>query len=229
MELELLEKTIKYSFKDKNLLKLSLTHSSYGHELMIRKTGDNERLEFLGDAVLELVVSEHLYKNLESVSEGELSRKRAGTVCEPGLAFSARRINLGDYILLGKGERLNHGEERDSILSDAFEALIGAIFLDGGLEPAKEFIYANVLDSDETRNFFYDAKTEIQVVAQERFKTSPTYELVEESGPPHAKTFVVDCIVNGEALGRGSGRSKKLAQQNAAAEALSKLLASGEK
>lgn len=224
MNFDLLQEKIKYNFKDKSLLKLALTHSSFGHEVMIKKVGNNERLEFLGDAVLELVVSDYLYRSNQSVDEGDLSKKRASIVCEPGLAYSAREIELGQCILLGKGEILNHGNERDSILSDAFEALIGAIYLDGGLEEAKRFIYDNVINKLEERTFFYDAKTELQVYVQNNLKVSPTYEVIDESGPSHDKTFVVNCLVDGVAVGTGSGRSKKLAQQNAAAMALSEYL-----
>lgn len=218
------EKIIKYEFVDKNRLKLALTHSSFGHEVTLNKIANNERLEFLGDAVLELVVSDYLFKNETTVSEGELSKKRASIVCEPGLAFSARRINLGDYLFLGKGEKLNHGEQRDSILSDAFEALIGAIYLDGGLDKAKQFIYDNVLNDITERTFFYDAKTELQMVVQNKYKATPRYEVVEEIGPPHDRTFVVKCIINDEDYSTGSGHSKKLAQQEAAAMALKKFL-----
>ena len=224
MDIDSLEKIIIYEFKDKGLLKLALTHSSFGNEVVLEKKGNNERLEFLGDAVLELVVSDYLYVGETAIAEGELSKKRAGIVCEPGLAFSARRISLGDYILLGKGEKNSHGEQRDSILSDAFEALIGAIYLDGGIDEARRFIHDNVLNDITERTFFHDAKTELQMVVQNVYKSTPAYEVIEESGPPHDKTFTVKCIINGEDYSTGMGHSKKTAQQNAAAEALTKFM-----
>lgn len=223
--IEELEELIDYKFKDKSLLKLALTHSSYGHEVMIHKHGprDNERLEFLGDAVLELVSSEYLYKLYESIPEGRLSKLRASLVCEPTLAECARSIRLNEFLLLGKGEKQNKGDERDSIVSDAFEAVIGAIYLDGGLEPAAKFINRLVLNNIESKHLFYDAKTELQMMVQNLYQCVPVYEILSEEGPPHDKSYTVSCQINGEEYGMGSGNSKKSAQQKAAYSAILKL------
>ncbi|MGN0165112.1 MAG: ribonuclease III [Lachnospiraceae bacterium] len=220
-----LEKLIGYTFKDKRLLRLAMTHSSYGHEVMIHKSGpkDNERLEFLGDAVLELVTSVYLYKLYDTIPEGRLSKLRASLVCEPSLATCARRIRLNEFLLLGKGEKQNKGDERDSIISDAFEALIGAIYLDGGMEPASEFINRLVLDDIESKRLFYDAKTELQVIIQNKYQCVPLYETISEEGPPHDKHYTVSCIVNDVEYGRGTGNSKKSAQQKAAYNAIIRL------
>lgn len=220
-----LENIIGYSFKDRKLLKLALTHSSYGHEVMINRNvpKDNERLEFLGDAVLELVTSDFLYRLYETVPEGRLSKLRASLVCEPTLAECARSIRLNEFIFLGKGEQHNNGAERDSIISDAFEALIGAIYLDGGVEPASRFINRLVLNDIESKSLFYDAKTELQVMVQNKFQCCPDYEVIAEDGPPHNKSYLISCVINGIEYGRGSGNSKKQAQQHAAYNAIIKL------
>lgn len=220
-----LENIIDYHFKDKKLLRLALTHSSYGHEVMINRSGprDNERLEFLGDAVLELVTSDYLYKLYDTIPEGRLSKLRASLVCEPTLAACARNIKLNEFIYLGKGEKHNKGDERDSILSDAYEALIGAIYLDGGLEPASAFINRLVLNDIESKRLFYDAKTELQVMVQNLYQCCPTYEVISEEGPPHNKIYFVSCFINGVEYGKGSGNSKKQAQQHAAYNAIIKL------
>lgn len=222
---EELERLIDYSFKDKKLLKLALTHSSYGHEVMLHKNGprDNERLEFLGDAVLELVTSDYLYKLYDTIPEGRLSKMRASLVCEPTLAECARTIKLNEFLYLGKGEKQNKGDERDSIVSDAFEALIGAIYLDGGLEPASVFINRLVLNDIESKSLFYDAKTELQVMVQNLYQCCPVYEVISEEGPPHDKLYLVSCLINDVEYGRGSGNSKKNAQQHAAYNAIIKL------
>lgn len=223
--LTLIEENIGYEFKDKALLKLALTHSSYGHELMIRGGRDenNERLEFLGDAVLELVSSDYLFHNYSDTHEGKLSKLRASLVCEPSLAEAARMIHLDEFILLGRGEKNNHGERRDSIVSDAFEAVIGAIYLDGGIERAREFVLKNVLNDIENKRLFYDAKTELQVLVQERFQCIPEYETLEEAGPPHNREYTVECRIDGIVYGTGKGNSKKSAQQKAAYQAIIKL------
>jgi ribonuclease-3 len=219
------EKKIGYVFKDRSLLKLALTHSSYGHEIMTHGNGpkDNERLEFLGDAVLELVSSEFLYKHYEEFPEGQMSKLRASLVCEPTLADCARKVQLNEYILLGKGEKQNNGDKRDSIVSDAFEAVIGAMYLDGGLEPARKFILEHVLDDIETKRLFFDAKTELQVITQNLYQCPPVYEVLAEDGPPHNRTYKVRCLVNDKEYGIGTGNSKKSAQQQAAYAALIKI------
>ena len=220
-----LEKLIGYEFKDKELLLLALTHSSYSHELMITggEKRNNERLEFLGDAVLELVSSEFLFRNYTHLPEGELSKLRASLVSETPLADCARQISLDKYVLVGKGEKLNHGNEKDSILSDAFESIIGATYLDGGLEPARAFVESYVLNDIEHKKRFYDAKTELQVMVQNLYQCVPEYEVISESGSPHDMTFTVEVRICGKPYGTGEGRSKKQAQQKAAYAAIVKM------
>ena len=222
--LKKLEETIGYVFNDKELLVTAMTHSSYSHEIMIKgKKDNNERLEFLGDAVLELLSSEFLFKNYKDMPEGSLSKLRASLVCEGPLAACARQIGLNEYIMLGKGEKQNHGEERDSILSDAFEALLGAIYLDGGMEPARAFVIKYVMSDIDGRQLFHDAKTELQMIVQNKYQTTPVYELLAEDGPPHNRIYTVSCFVNGKEYGKGSGSSKKSAQQEAAEKTLEML------
>ena len=219
-DLKHLEERIGYNFRNIDLLKQALTHSSFTNEQRINKTGDYERLEFLGDAVLELVSSEFLFHEHEELSEGELTKLRASMVCEPALAFCAREIELGEFMRLGKGEELTGGRERDSITSDGMEAVIGAIYLDGGIEPAKEFINRFILSDLEDKQLFYDSKSNLQELIQGTLKKEFTYELLEESGPEHNKTFVVEVIMEDKSLGRGLGRTKKAAEQQAAYQAL---------
>ncbi len=218
--LEELEKRIGYRFKDKSLLKQALTHSSFTNEQKINKFKHYERLEFLGDAVLELVSSEFLFKEYPQLQEGQLTKLRASMVCEPALAFCARDIELGKFMLLGKGEESTGGRERDSLTSDVMEAVIGAIFLDGGMERAKEHIYRFVLSDLENKQLFYDSKTNLQEYLQGTLKKEFHYDLVEESGPEHDKLFKVEVVVDGAVLGRGQGRTKKAAEQQAAYKAL---------
>lgn len=218
--LEMLEERIGYRFQDIGLLKQALTHSSYTNEQKIKRTANYERLEFLGDAVLELVSSEFLFHGHKEMPEGELTKTRASMVCEPTLAFCARDIELGQFLLLGKGEESTGGRDRDSITSDAMEAVIGAIYLDGGMEPAKRFIDRFVLSDLEDKKLFYDSKTNLQEVIQGRLRKEFHYELVEESGPEHNKTFVVEICMENERIGKGCGRTKKAAEQQAAYEAL---------
>lgn len=215
-----LEERVGYSFRDAGLLKQALTHSSFTNEQKINKAGDYERLEFLGDAVLELVSSEFLFRLHPELSEGELTKLRASMVCEPSLAFCARDLELGKFILLGRGEENTGGRERESITSDAMEALIGAIYLDGGMEPAKEFIDRFVLSDLEDKQLFYDSKSNLQELIQGKLKKEFGYELLEESGPEHDKTFRVSVQMEGECLGEGTGRTKKAAEQRAAYKAL---------
>ena len=217
------QKIIGYEFRDESLLRQALTHSSYANEQHLPKLSDNERLEFLGDAVLEIVSSEFLYLNYKDLNEGKLSRLRASIVCEPTLAYICKEINLGDYVRLSKGEDMTGGRTRKSILSDAFEATIGAIFLDGGMEPASEYIHKFVLNDIEHKQLFYDSKTSLQEVVQARFKEPLTYNLVSESGPDHAKEFKVEAVVGDKVLGTGVGHTKKAAEQEAAYEGLIRL------
>ncbi len=218
-----LQERIGYHFADEALLKQALTHSSFANEQKINKLSDYERLEFLGDAVLELVSSEFLYKQNKDMPEGQLTRLRASMVCEPALAYCARDIELGSYILLGRGEEATGGRNRDSITSDVMEAVIGAIFLDGGIESAKAFIYRFVLSDLEDKKLFLDSKTLLQEEIQKKNTAQLKYELVGETGPDHDKQFSVEAYLDGKLIGTGLGRTKKAAEQQAAYEALIKL------
>lgn len=226
-DLETLEERIGYCFRDTMLLKQAVTHSSFTNEQKINRTEDYERLEFLGDAVLELVSSEFLFHEHKKLPEGELTKLRASMVCEPALAFCARDLELGQFMRLGKGEELTGGRERESITSDAMEALIGAIYLDGGMEPAKAFINRFILSDLENKQLFYDSKSNLQELIQGVLKKDFRYELLEENGPEHNKTFAVEVIMEDKSLGRGLGRTKKAAEQQAAYEALLSLKEQG--
>lgn len=217
--IEKLEAQIGYVFQNKDLVRQAVTHSSYANERKINKVKDYERVEFLGDAVLELVTSEFLYEKQEEMPEGVLSRTRAAMVCEPSLAACARQLGLEHYILLGKGEEMTGGRGRDSIVSDVMEALIGAIYLDGGFERAKAFIHRFVLEDLEHKALFYDAKSILQEEVQKN-GGDVHYVLTGESGPEHDKTFSVEVYQGEELLGKGSGHNKKKAEQQAAYEAL---------
>ena len=210
------EKKIGYTFRDKKLLRQALTHSSFANEKRLNKLSNNERLEFLGDAVLELTSSEYLFHEHEKMPEGDLTKLRASLVCESTLALCARELALGEYILLGKGEAATGGRERESILSDAMEALIGAIYLDGGLTSAKEFIGRYILSDMEHKKLFFDSKTILQEIVQSEYKKQLCYELLSEEGPDHNKKFTVLAHMVGTPLAQGVGRTKKAAEQNAA-------------
>lgn len=218
--MELLEERIGYRFANQALLRQALTHSSFANEQKINRTQNYERLEFLGDAVLELVSSEFLFRTRSAMSEGELTKTRASMVCEPSLAFCARDLELGRFILLGRGEESTGGRGRDSIVSDVMEALIGAIYLDGGMEKAREFIDRFVLSDLEDKQLFYDSKSSLQELIQGKLKKDFSYVLLEESGPEHSKLFRVSVHMEGEILGAGEGRTKKAAEQQAAYRAL---------
>ena len=208
------------NIKDKELLLRALTHSSYSNE---HNCLNYERLEFLGDAVLELVSSEFLFNENKDMPEGQLTRLRASMVCEPALAYCARDIDLGTYILLGKGEEATGGRNRDSITSDVMEAVIGAIFLDGGLDNAKKFINRFVLSDLENKILFLDSKTLLQEEIQKKNSAQLRYELVGETGPDHDKQFSVEAYLDDVLIGTGIGRTKKAAEQKAAYEALVKI------
>ncbi|MBQ8138200.1 MAG: ribonuclease III [Lachnospiraceae bacterium] len=223
LDLNGLEKAIGYEFKDKSLLKQALTHSSYANEQKINKSGDYERLEFLGDAVLEVVSSEFLFHKYPDLPEGRLTKLRASMVCEPSLAICARDLDLGKYILLGKGEESTGGRGRESITSDVMEAIIGAIFLDGGMDKAKDHINKFILSDLENKVLFYDSKSTLQEVMQGELKKEFEYVLLGENGPEHDKEFEVIVKSGKNELGRGKGRTKKAAEQQAAYEALLKL------
>lgn len=218
-----LEHRIGYTFQDFALLKKAMSHSSYVNEEHLPKYECNERLEFLGDAVLELVSSEFLFFEHPTTPEGELTKTRASMVCEPALAFCAREIELGEYLLLGKGEDATGGRKRESVTSDAMEALIGAIYVDGGFANAKEFIHCFVLNNVEHMQLFYDSKTILQEMVQGGQEKGIVYQLVGEEGPDHNKSFRVEVVIGGEAFGCGIGRTKKAAEQEAAYQAILKL------
>ena len=215
-QLRELQETIGYEFKDRSLLKQALTHSSYANEHKMDHSHCNERLEFLGDAVLELVTSDFLYHKYADLPEGELTKTRASIVCEPTLAACAGDIRLGERLYLGKGEEATGGRLRNSVVSDAFEALIGAVYLDGGLACARELITRFVLNDIEHKKLFYDSKTILQEMVQSRQDGPLTYELVREEGPDHDKHFEVCARMGEQEIGRGEGRTKKAAEQMAA-------------
>lgn len=206
-----------YTFKDKELLKTALSHSSYANET---RGESNERLEFLGDSVLSLIVSDYLFKALKDIDEGELTKLRASLVCEKSLAEFARQIKLNEMLLLGKGEKSTGGADRPSLLSDAFEAVLAAIYLDGGMQPARKFVMRFIKDKVYGGSF-KDYKTALQEVIQQNPEEQLTYALVGESGPEHDKQFTVEVHLNSNVIGRGVGHSKKNAEQQAAKQALS--------
>lgn len=215
-----LEERIQYSFQDKGLIRQALTHSSYANEMRILKFGNYERLEFLGDAVLEMVTSDFLFSKYPTMPEGQLSKLRASLVCEPALALAAKKICLEKYFLLGKGEEATGGRERESIACDIMEAVIGAIYRDSGIEEAKKYIFSFILDDIEKKRLFYDAKSNLQELAQSKLKANLTYRIIYEKGPEHDKEFGVEVLLGENVIGHGKGRSKKVAEQHAAYEAL---------
>ena len=217
---EKLEDIIGYKFKDPQLLHQALSHSSYANEKK-QLSGSNERLEFLGDSVLSIVVSDYLYKNI-NVPEGELTKMRASLVCEKSLFVFAQQIQLGEFLHLGKGEENTGGRERPSILADAFEAVIAAIYLDGGMEAAAKHIL-RFMPEDIKRTkkpVLSDFKTLLQEVVQKNPEEKVEYVLIGEEGPDHNKRFVVEVCLNSQVIGKGKGKSKKEAEQLAAKEAL---------
>jgi len=222
-----LEKEINYSFKNKDLLCEALTHSSYANELKAKKQSVqcNERLEFLGDSVLSVIVSEHIFKKYADVPEGQLTQLRAALVQSQALAFYARSINLGSYLFLGHGEEKSNGRERQSTLENAFEALLAAIYLDAGkngFDEIRKFLLP-IVDKELARNlsgFHGDSKTELQQLIQQAEGDFLEYAVVKESGPDHNKVFEVEARLNSNVIGFGKGKSKREAEQNAAKEAL---------
>ncbi len=219
-----LEQGIGYHFHNKDLLRQALSHSSYANEHRNKGALNNERLEFLGDAVLELVSSQFLYKEYPDLPEGDLTKLRASIVCEPTLALCARDIDLPKYLLLGKGEEITGGRRRDSIVSDALEALIGAVYLDGGIEEASDLIRKFILNDIEHKKLFYDSKTILQEVVQKEFlREELSYRLLGESGPDHNKHFRTGAFIGEDLLGEGDGSTKKSAEMEAAYRALIEL------
>ncbi|HAY96923.1 MAG TPA: ribonuclease III [Ruminococcaceae bacterium] len=216
-----LEQKLGYKFNNINLLKNALTHSSYANEVR-NGFSSNERLEFLGDSVLSIVVSDYIYKHYPNMPEGELTKLRASLVCEKSLCTFSRELELGSYLMLGKGEDKGGGRERDSILADAFEAVLAAIYLDGGMEPARRhvmnFVLRELKHTDD--EVFKDYKTALQEIIQRNPEESVTYILTDESGPDHDKSFTVEVRLNSNVIGKGTGKNKKRAEQMAAKEAL---------
>ncbi len=223
-----LEAAIGYKFENITLLQNALTHSSYANEYFHDSLKSNERLEFLGDSVLGMVVAEHLYKTFPHRPEGDLSRMRADMVCETSLAKIARELNLGEYLLLGHGEAQSGGRNRPSILADAVEAVLAACFLDGGMAAAERLIHTFVLGNvpqSKLRNADY--KTALQELVQQKKNQQITYRLISESGPDHNKSFCVEVLLNGSVVGTGTGSSKKRAEQEAAHLAMENLFPNG--
>lgn len=217
-----LEEKLKYSFSNKNLLGIALTHSSYANENKSGGLKSNERLEFLGDSVLGMVVAEHLYKNYPELPEGRMTRLRAELVCEQSLVRVARELDLGRYIQLGRGEEHSGGRQRQSILADCVEAVIAALYLDGGMSTARTFIVGSILPEmeGEAVRLGSDYKTMLQERVQQKSGQVLSYELINESGPDHVKIFTVRVLLNSEPIGEGTGRTKKEAEQFAARHAL---------
>ena len=226
-KLEKLEQVIGYKFNDRDLLAHAMTHSSYANEKHWEKARNNERLEFLGDAVLELVSSDFLFHKNSHMPEGEMTRTRASMVCEQALAYCAGEIHLGEYLMLGRGEEATGGRERASVVSDAMEALIGSIYLDGGFASAKEFIHKFILNDLENKQLFYDSKTILQEMVQGMGREALTYELLGEDGPEHNRVYETCAKIGGREIGRGQGRSKKAAEQMAAYRGILKLKEEG--
>lgn len=218
--IEEFEREVGYSFQDKTLLTTALTHSSYSNEKRWEKYRCNERLEFLGDSILELVSSEFIFRTNPTMPEGEMTRTRASYVCEPTLALCARDIHLGKYLQLGRGEEMTGGRERDSVLSDALEATIGAVYMDGGFENAKKYIENHILKDIESKKLFYDSKTVLQEIIQSRENSRLEYVLLKEAGPDHHKEYTAAVIVDGKQVSVGVGQTKKKAEQAAAYEAI---------
>lgn len=217
------EDIIGYSFTNKNLLEIALTHSSYVNENRGKNPDleDNERFEFFGDAIIEFHISEYLFHKYGTFPEGDMTKLRASLVCEQSLAECAKQIRLGEFLRMGKGEALSGGRERASITSDAFEALVAAIYLDAGEEkPVRDFIRSHLIRGLENKTLFFDAKTKLQEIAQKKGGCSLSYEMIRESGPSHNKTFEIAAVLNGKEVGRGTGHSKKAAQQAAAEKAI---------
>lgn len=223
-DLNLLQESLKYSFIDNELLETSLTHTSYANEHEIHESKSNERLEFLGDSIISLVVSEYLYNKYPFYPEGELTKIRAKVVCEKSLSYAADKIDLGSFLYLGKGEENTGGRHRNSILADAFEALVGAIYLDSSFENVTRLLIdnfeADIVHAVAKGDLFNDFKTELQEKLQRANKGKIDYIVYKESGPDHNKIFYVHVRIDGNIIGTGMGRNKKAAEQMAAKEAL---------
>lgn len=224
-ELKCFEEIIGVTFQKLHLLDTALTHSSYANQQAL-PTEHNERLEFLGDSVLSMIVSEYLYKKYKSKQEGKLTRIRASVVCEPSLADMARKIMINKYLRIGKGEEMSGGREKDSLLADSCEAVIAAIYIDAGFEKAKDFVLSHLSDKIEavsSDEVYSDYKSKLQEYIQKNQESKIRYNLIEESGPPHNKLFEMEVQIDGRSCGRGKGKSKKEAEQKAAKQALEML------
>ena len=220
-----LEEIVGYSFKSKDILDHALVHSSYINENKMNPLANNERLEFLGDAVLELVTSEYIYISFPEMSEGEMTKLRASVVCESTLSKCARKHTFGEFLKMGKGETANGGRERDSILCDIFEAIIGAIYMDGGYGPAKRFILNALVDEIHSMrglSWISDCKTHLQEQLQKNSQEPIEYYVIREEGPDHNKIFTVELAHGGRILSQGVGKNKKEAEQDAARHAIEK-------
>jgi ribonuclease III len=226
-EIKELQSALVLTFRNSNLLKQAFTHSSYVNEHRMASFQDNERLEFLGDAVLELTVSEFLYEIHPHRSEGELTKLRASIVCEPSLVQFAENLKFGEYVLLGKGEEMTGGRTRPSLLADVFESFIGALYLDQGLPAVQSFLRQHVFPSitASRSQLVVDFKTQLQEYTQQRNLGVLEYRIVDERGPAHEREFVSEVYMDDKHLGKGAGRSKKEAEQGAASQALQKLQA----
>ncbi len=220
-KLEEFQKLVGYTFKDKELLKLALTHSSYANENKLPR--DNERLEFLGDSVLGFVTAEYLFSEYKSRHEGALTKLRAAVVCEKSLFKFAEKISLGEYIYMGKGEEHSGGRNRPSIVSDAFEAVIAAMYIDGGIDAVRPYILSFIKDAVKREASFKDNKSLLQEEIQKIKGNTIAYEELEEVGPDHEKIFRFAVKLNGKIIGKGEGKSKKEAEQAAAGDALTKI------
>lgn len=221
--MEKLEEKLGYTFRDRSLLENALTHSSYANENKALGLQSNERLEFLGDSVLGMVTADYLFRTHPDLPEGDLTRTRAALVCEGSLVEVAHRLELGSYLKLGKGEDAGGGRERPSIVADAVEAVLAAVYLDGGIGSARKIIQKFILDREEEKGGSRDYKTALQELVQRESGQVLTYRLIGSIGPDHAKVFQVEVDLNGESVGAGEGRSKKEAEQMAARAAIEKL------
>ncbi|WP_152656422.1 ribonuclease III [Oceanobacillus sp. CFH 90083] len=226
MDLSQLEQKLEITFQQKGLLKEAFTHSSYVNEYKKDKLNDNERLEFLGDAVLELAVSQYLYRNNQEMPEGEMTKLRAAIVCEASLTVFAKQLGFGQYILLGKGEDKTGGRERPAILADAFEAFLGALYLDRGFDAVLSFLNTHIFPTltVDTSTSVMDYKSHLQEIVQQQKDRKIEYQIIDERGPSHHKEFIAQVVIQGEPAGKGNGRTKKEAEQKAAKAALEKKL-----
>jgi len=215
-KLEKLQDLIGLKFSNTANLRSAVSHSSFINELKVNKWEDYERLEFLGDAVLEIVSSDYLYRRHPDMPEGELSKLRASLVCESSLAFTARRMNLSDYILLGKGEDASGGRNRNSLLSDVFEAIIGAVYIEFGYMEAKSYIEKFLLNDISENQLFVDSKSRMQILVQSKENMHLEYRVIEEKGPDHDKHFKIGLYINDDKICEGEGHNKKEAEQLAA-------------